>query len=429
MTHANTRGLSMKLTRKPFAAAALAVLLAQTAWALDAPMAADSYFNTSLPNTNFGNLPTINVGGGATGLLRFDLDTLPAATTAAKVVKATLVLFVNRVGTDGGIEVQTVNSAWKESFVNASNQPATSGPGSSPYYGLAQAGQYMSIDVTSQVKAWITGTPNWGLALTAALGAPATVVFFDSKENTATGHVARLDITLADQGPAGPMGATGAPGLTGATGAAGAAGPTGPTGAAGAAGAPGPAGPAGAKGATGATGATGPAGATGAPGPSGAAGPTGATGLTGAVGPVGPAGATGATGIVTTQLWSGAVNSSFVATSGTFAFAGPTTTVTLTTGGQRITAAGSLSVGSTTGFLVRADLCYQAAAGGTVNSPSDAYKLVTGAANQRIMLSPVMTIIGLAPGNYKVGNCLAGHLSNVTLNVNDWSSGWVMVTR
>ena len=117
-----------------------------------------------------------------------------------------------------------------------------------------------------------------------------------------------------------------------------------------------------------------------------------------------------------------------MATNGTFAFAGPTTTVTLTSG-QRITAAGSLSVGSTTGFLVRADLCYQAAAGGTVNSPSNAYKLVTGAANQRIMLSPVTTITGLAPGNYKVGNCLAGDSSNVTLNLNDWSSGWVMVTR
>ena len=427
----------MTLARKPLAAAALAGLLAQTAWALDAPMDADTYFSTSLPTTNFGNLPTINVGGGATGLLRFDLGTLPAATTAAKVVKATLVLFVNRVGTDGGIEVQTVYTGWKESFVNASNQPATSGPGSSPYYGLAQAGQYMSIDVTAQVKAWVTGTPNNGLALTAALGAPTTVVFFDSKENTATGHVTRLDITLADQGPAGPVGATGAPGLTGATGptgatgATGATGPTGSTGSTGstgAAGATGPAGPAGVKGATGATGPAGATGATGAAGPAGATGPTGATGLTGAVGPAGPAGATGATGIVTTQLWSGALGSSFVATNGTFAFAGPTTTVTLTSG-QRITAAGSMSVGSTVGFLVRADLCYQAAAGGTVNSPSNAYKLVTGAANQRMMLSPVMTIIGLAPGNYKVGNCLAGDSSNVTLNLNDWSSGWVMVTH
>ena len=88
-----------------------------------------------------------------------------------------------------------------------------------------------------------------------------------------------------------------------------------------------------------------------------------------------------------------------------------------------------MSVGSTAGFLARADLCYQAAAGGTVNSPSNAYKVVTGAANQRVMLSPVMSITGLAAGSYKVGNCLAGESASITLNVNDWSSGWVMVTR
>ena len=45
------------------------------------------------------------------------------------------------------------------------------------------------------------------------------------------------------------------------------------------------------------------------------------------------------------------------------------------------------------------------------------------------MLSPVTTIAGLAPGNYKVGNCLAGELSNFNLNFNDRSSGWVMVTQ
>ena len=45
------------------------------------------------------------------------------------------------------------------------------------------------------------------------------------------------------------------------------------------------------------------------------------------------------------------------------------------------------------------------------------------------MLSPVMSITGLAARSDKVGNRLAGEWANVTLNVNDWSSGWVMVTR
>ena len=111
-----------------------------------------------------------------------------------------------------------------------------------------------------------------------------TVAFFDSKENTATGHVARLDITLADQGPAGPGGAKGD---TGATGLRGDAGPVGATGATGAKGAPGPTG---ATGAMGASGAAGPPGLAGAIGPQGFGGATGPQGAQGVVGPQGPAG-------------------------------------------------------------------------------------------------------------------------------------------
>ena len=100
---------------QPLRAAALAslvgALVSTAALALDAPLTADSHVSTLLPAINFGGLPTLNVGGGSTALLRFDLAPLPAGTTAAKVVKATLVLFVNRVGTAGAVELQTVNAA------------------------------------------------------------------------------------------------------------------------------------------------------------------------------------------------------------------------------------------------------------------------------------------------------------------------------
>ena len=89
--------------------------------------------------------------------------------------------------------------------------------------------------------------------------------------------MARLDVTLADQGLPGAQGQTGAAGPKGDTGAQGPQGDTGP---------------AGAKGATGATGAVGGAGATGTPGlkgdtgSAGAQGPRGNTGATGLAGPV-----------------------------------------------------------------------------------------------------------------------------------------------
>lgn len=236
------------------AALAAALLPALPAPAAQPPLLADAHVSAAQPAINFGGLPTLNVGGGATGLLRFDLATLPAGTTAAKVVKASLVLYVNRVGTPGAVELQAVNAPWSEAGVTAGTLPPLSGAGSGPLLPVAAAGQYLSVDVTALVKQWV-GNPasNFGLAITPALAAPATVAFFDSKENTATGHVAQLDITLADQGAKGDPGPPGLPGLPGATGA------------------------------------TGPKGDKGEPGPVGATGPAGPQGPQGVQGPPGPA--------------------------------------------------------------------------------------------------------------------------------------------
>ncbi|WIT11735.1 DNRLRE domain-containing protein [Paucibacter sediminis] len=226
--------------------ALLGLLAAGSAMALDLPLQADAHINASMPSANFGALGTLNVGNGANALLRFDLATLPAGTTAAKLVKANLILYVNRVGAPGAIEVLGLNGAWAEGSVTAANQPPNAGAGSGISVPVGAANQYISVDLTGLVKQWISNPgSNFGLALTTALSAPGTVAFFDSKENTATAHVARLDLTLADQGPKGDTGATG---LTGATGAKGATGATGAIGATGPAGIQGPQGQAGVSG-------------------------------------------------------------------------------------------------------------------------------------------------------------------------------------
>src|SRR5438093_25912 len=100
---------------------------------------------------------------------------------------------------------------------------------------------------------------NFGAAL---VRADSTLHFIlNSKENTAQGHEARVDVSLLrGSGPAGPTGPTGA---------------TGPQG---------PSGPQGLQGVQGNTGADGPTGATGPSGGSGPAGPSGATGATGPAG-------------------------------------------------------------------------------------------------------------------------------------------------
>lgn len=261
--------MTSPLTRPALRALAAALLLAAgPALALDAPLLADTQLHTAQPALNFGSLPTLAVGGGATALLRFDLSVLPAGLTAAKVQRATLVLFANRVGSAGALEVQAVNTGWDEAGATAQAAPALAGPGTGPLLTVRTAQQFLSADVTALVRQWV-GNPgsHFGLALTPALSAPGTVVFLDSKENTATGQVARLDITLADQGPQGPQGPAGPAGPRGAAGATGATGPAGPIGLNGATG------PAGPRGLTGATGPRGDRGATGPQGPQGPAGP------------------------------------------------------------------------------------------------------------------------------------------------------------
>jgi hypothetical protein len=102
---------------------------------------------------------------------------------------------------------------------------------------VATANQYISVDVTAMVKQWLNNPgANFGVALAAAaIATPGAQAFFDSKENTATGHsAAMVDVVLADQGPRGLPGAKGDkgdkgdPGPTGATGATGATGRHGP---------------------------------------------------------------------------------------------------------------------------------------------------------------------------------------------------------
>jgi hypothetical protein len=313
------------------------VAMVAPAFAVEATLVADTHVNSALPAVNSGTISNLNVGGGYTALLQFDLGELPTGTTAAQVSKAVLRLYCNRADTTGLVSVQTLGAAWGEYSVTYATLPSLGS--ASQMFSVNQAGAYVTVDVTALVQGWIAApATNFGLALTAGTAA----VQFDSKENDLTGHAPSLDVTLASVGAGGTIGATGATGATGAVGATGAAGAAGPKGATGATGAIGPAGPAangsglayrgeyasgtnyavndlvtyqgssyislvagnvgntpsfsgfqwgvlaqaavGATGTTGATGAAGSVGLTGPAGPQGTAGVAGATGATGSAG-------------------------------------------------------------------------------------------------------------------------------------------------
>jgi hypothetical protein len=216
-----------------------------------------------MPGINSGAISNLNVGGGYTTLLQFDLSMLPTGTTASQVSRAVLRVYANRVTTSGLVTLAPVTSAWGEYSVTFATEPSTGAPAG--VVTVSQAGAFVAFDVTSIVQGWIASpATNNGVALSAG----TAVVQFDSKENDETSHPATLEIDLANSGPAGANGANGA---TGATGAQGIAGPIG------------------------LTGATGPAGPQGVPG---VAGPQGLIGPAGPAGPTGPAGASGSGGLV-----------------------------------------------------------------------------------------------------------------------------------
>jgi hypothetical protein len=203
---------------------AVAWMQAAAAWAQTVPLVGDAYI---LPGSagNTGGTVTVNVGGvsGFQGLFQFDLSKLPPGTTAANVSGAALRLYVNKVGTAGSINVNVATASWTESTVTGLSGVGIGQLVAGPI-NVAVAGSYLSIPITAQVQAWLTGAPNNGLIVTAT---PSTTsLFFDSKESTSTSQPAALEIVLTP--PAGPNGATGPAGAQGATAPAGAAGLTGP---------------------------------------------------------------------------------------------------------------------------------------------------------------------------------------------------------
>ena len=296
----------------PVAALLLAASLAPAAHATEVPLSGDTFVTTARPGTNFGTLANIDIGSGNTGLVQFDLTTLPAGVTASQISKATLTVFINRIFVDGTVNVASVTSAWNEYTVTQSTIPTIGATITS--FSATTTGVYVSVDVTAQVQSWVT-TPasNNGFAFTSTAG----YVLLDSKENDETSHNPHLDITITSMGatgatgPTGPQGiqgipgntgvqgingATGTQGINGVTGAVGATGSIGLTGATGAQGNTGAIGVTGAQGNTGLLGATGAQGNTGLVGATGAAGNTGGTGAQGVSGTTGAVGATGAQG-------------------------------------------------------------------------------------------------------------------------------------
>jgi hypothetical protein len=186
---------SRYLAKQQFLAAVLGLLFHFSSGISQAQITplGDSYTNTAKPAANFGTAALLSVDG-ATDItyIQFNLASVPAA---ASISEATLKLYVNAVTTAGTFNVDYAGGAWSESTIDSTNAPALgSAIASDVSVTTADTNQYILVNVTSAVQAWLSGSQaNNGIALVANGAFNAT---FDSKENTNTSHPPELDIAF-----------------------------------------------------------------------------------------------------------------------------------------------------------------------------------------------------------------------------------------
>jgi hypothetical protein len=244
-----------------FCAITLAVT-AQHVFAVEALLLQDTYVDNGStggkppPNaSNYGAGIDLRVfkGNGRLGriFLKFTLATLPPGTLPSDVTQARLRFWVNSNSTiAGSISLSPVTSSWDElTLKDISTGTLTFGSPKLTELPVTSINNFVSIDVTGWVKAWLSGSlPNEGIVIEASAATSTLNLAFDSKESNQTSHEPRLEVSLSRIGPAGPQGAPGVAGIPG------------PPGEPGATGNPGAAGPAGSQGPQGLQGIAGPAG-------------------------------------------------------------------------------------------------------------------------------------------------------------------------
>ena len=238
------------------AAAIISVYAVSQLFGMEALLLQDAYVDNK-NNSNLGanaNLRVTKAGSQiCRSFLKFSVATLPPGITADNVTQARLRLWIdNNSNTLGSITLTPVITAWDEAtIVYTTSTTLTLGSPKFVDLPVNSNADFISIDVTAWVKAWVSGSlPNEGFVIEPGSGTVLNL-YFDSKESNQTSHEPRLEVelnALGPPGPPGPAGATGATGPPGPAGLNGQAGPIGPQGPPGATGPSGPAGPQGEQG-------------------------------------------------------------------------------------------------------------------------------------------------------------------------------------
>ena len=124
---------------------------------------ADTYVKPNDLRGNYGTRPLLRVSASDEALLRFELSSIP---TSATITKATLDLFADGAAGDGTIRVHRVTAPWTETGVTYASFRQAFAPELVAALRLERKTTQKSVDLTSQVAAWVRGAaPNYGIEL------------------------------------------------------------------------------------------------------------------------------------------------------------------------------------------------------------------------------------------------------------------------
>jgi hypothetical protein len=139
-----------------------------------------------------GTGTTLPVSRTRTAFVRFEVE--GTGLTAGLVEKARLTLYFPSVTKVGDLSLHVVTQEWEETFIGPTRQQ----PGMGAAFLTIPAGsvvkkQFVIVDVTQQVKDWLTNPgSNFGIAITSPDG--LAVVTVGSKEGSASGYPPLLEI-------------------------------------------------------------------------------------------------------------------------------------------------------------------------------------------------------------------------------------------
>lgn len=146
---------------------------------------------TTLTSAN-GAATTLPVSKTRTALIQFNVA--GSGLTAAAVSKARLTFFLPTVTKPGALSLHVVTQDWNETFtLRSTTLPTVAAPFVTIPVGQVVKKQFVMVDVTTQVKAWLTApATDFGIAVASPDG--VAIVALGSKEGPASGPAATLEI-------------------------------------------------------------------------------------------------------------------------------------------------------------------------------------------------------------------------------------------